>query len=311
MKFAELKNNLKKQILSCYIIVGNDAYLCNHSLNLIVSSAVNNVPELNITEFSAENLDQESIISACNVMPFMSKKRLVIVKGDIKKGIDKTLLIKYLKNPAETTCLVFFAGESLEVNDIGKFAEVIDCNKLEESLLLKWIEVAVSKSKSIIQKPAAELLIEYCNYDLSRISNETEKLISLVQDREINVSDIEYNVVKDLQYQIYEFTNALIKKNADRTFEIKDSLISKKVAPQILLISAYTQFRRLLHISLSLSANKSIPEIAISLNMKEGAVRWAVADIKKYSQIILKNIVDMCTRADEFVKSGKMSDENA
>ncbi|MFA5758161.1 MAG: hypothetical protein WC942_02130, partial [Clostridia bacterium] len=80
---------------------------------------------------------------------------------------------------------------------------------------------------------------------------------------------------------------------------------------QILLISAYTQFRRLLHISLSLSANKSIPEIAISLNMKEGAVRWAVADIKKYSQIILKNIVDMCTRADEFVKSGKMSDENA
>lgn len=312
MKFEQLKASLNKEILPAYFVGGEDSFLLYKSLELIENACNITIPDFNKVIFDKEGFTATDIVNACEVMPIMDGKRLVIVKNylNAKNDKEKEILVKYLKNPMPSTCLVLFASSQNNFYiSLVSNVEYVDCNKLSYNMLVKWIGATFQKEGYAIEVPACKLLIEYCNYNLTKIDAETHKLMAYKQDtKKIVVADIENLVTKDEEYVIFELTEALAQKDGNRAYAILDNLLYRKNTPAMILSFINNHFRRLLFCAIS---NYSNSELASMLGVKEFAIIKAKEQSSKFAKIKLKQIYDLCLECEYSIKSGKMEGTNA
>ncbi|MGD9901048.1 MAG: DNA polymerase III subunit delta [Spirochaetales bacterium] len=310
MKFVALKNSLKDEVLPAYLIIGEDAFLKQKALELLKNSVVNSNAELNSIFFSTDNLEADRVIDACNTMPFFADKKLVVVTEYEKKNSDSliTKLDEYLNAPNTSTCLVLVGEQdSKYFEPLTKKLEVIDCGKLNTEVLSKIVLSMAKENGKQMSIQAVNTLIDYCNNDLARINIELLKLSSGSASDAIELKDIAGNVNKDLEFQVYELTNALGNKNAESSFVILNNLLENKNTVSAVLASIYKHFRRLFHISVSGLNDK---ELADKLEVKEYAILKAREQVGKFSPLVLKQINEMCVDIDYKCKIGKMDAEN-
>lgn len=317
MKFTELKANLNKEVLPCYLIKGEDYFLCEHSINLIEQKIFGTILRTNLNKqtFSTENLDVTKFIDTLNTMPFFAEKKLVILKEYECKNSNEIIsqLKEYIKNPNPSTVLVIFALNTLDFfKPLLDKVEVIDCSRLEISILKKWISQKL-KSKTInniqptITPDATDTLINYTNGYLTKIDKELDKLINY-SGGNIEKSHVENLVPKDLEYSIFELTNCIVNGSYDKAELIKNDLMSnRKTLPSVMpLISNY--FRRLFY---SLISEGTTKEIASKLGIKEYAVIKAKEQARKFGAKKLKEIVELSANLDYKTKTSVVSVENA
>lgn len=314
MKFEDLKKSLIEKVYSAYLLKGIDEYLLVSSYNLIYKYANIEMPELNLIKFSEGVVDSKDVIRALDTMPVFSQKKLVYLdlrmtrKSELKNYKE---LDEYLKNPNPMSVLIVNIGdnEDIDVFDKKNFC-LVDCNRLDYSIVSLKIKSIVAKKNKKIEDSAIKLLADYCISDLSKIILEIEKLVGFVGDREvINSKDIEEIVTQSLEYQIFELTEALSKKNSKKVFLILNDMKAKKDEYRTLPALIYSHFRRLFMVSL----NRNMDRLQLSklLGIKEYAVKMTMNQVDYFSKSNLKKINELCTKIDYDLKQSNISIDNA
>lgn len=310
MKYIELKNSLKSNIFNNYLLSGSDEFLLNKSVELIFSALKINIVEMNHLKFIGENIDFEEVVKALNTMPMFDDRKMVVVYLNVKSSVSNlSKLTDYLKNPNPQSVLVVVAGDNNELKaQLNKF-EVVDCNRLTEDIVDKFVLSELKNSNTNITKPALKTLNEYCVYDLSKIVKEVSKLISFVADKKlIEEKDVKLLVNKTLEFQIFELTENLAKKNKDKVFEILEALKSKKDTYRTLIPLIYGHFRRLFYVAVS---NLSKSELGTMLGVKDYAITVAYKQSKMFTKLQLKNIINIMEQLDFELKTSAISNELA
>lgn len=105
----------------------------------------------------------------------------------------------------------------------GVKAEKIDCSKPDLSFCVKWINDFAASCGASVANGAAALLAEYCLRDMSRISSETKKLVSF---GEITRELVQQHVTKDVEYAVFDLSDAISEKNAAKSIEIIQALLN-------------------------------------------------------------------------------------
>jgi len=295
--FLQLKKHLAEHPCVNLAIAGNDAYLADKALEQIKASLNLEFEELNCTVLS-DVADAGKIADACLPVPFMSARRMVVVKNYAPKSENEKIKLRdYLFKPNEQTCLVIcFADKRIAAEfDIG----CVECDKLEADVLAKWITARVSKSGRGISAQAAALLAEYCLNDMGRISSETEKLCAYAE-KEITEETVQLLVEKESDFVVWELGQEIAKKNADGAMAAAIGLLDKGEDVVSLTASIYALFRRMFYVSVSGMAMK---DLAASLDVKEFAVKKAREAAENFTQVQLKNALELCRRAEEEVKT--------
>ena len=85
-----------------YLIVGDQDLLLDQAVEALKSS-VAEVADLdfNLETFEGESASADNVVAACNTLPFVSERRLVIVRGVDKMSKDNTeALVRYAEDPA-------------------------------------------------------------------------------------------------------------------------------------------------------------------------------------------------------------------
>ena len=79
--FAELEQKIKKgNIENCYALCGLDEDQIKGSIRLIVNKVVDkSFKDFNYVQFDGSTVDSEELINACETLPFMSDKKVVVV----------------------------------------------------------------------------------------------------------------------------------------------------------------------------------------------------------------------------------------
>lgn len=313
MKFVELKKSLVNQISPCYLIYGEDNFLIETSLSHIEKSLFGNVVRNNLNKqvFSTEEMDNSTFFNALNTLPFFAEKKLVVLKHYSSKLSSETLsqLKEYLKTPNPSTVLVIMCYlDSSNFESIKKTAQIVDCSRLDKNMTAQWIlsKIKATPNASIDQQ-AINLLIDYTNGYLSKISLELDKLLAL-SDGNITPEHVKNSVTKDLEYSIFELTNNLASKNYERVQLIKNDLMSNRKTMNSVIAVIQNYYRRLFYCYISNGTNS---EIANKLKIKEYAVVIAKQQAQKVGAKKLKTIVELCANLDYKIKSGKISLENA
>lgn len=305
MKFTEFKNRLSDgEERSIYLFEGEDAYFGARGLTLLKEKFVTE-PQLNFASFDNVK-DVEELAASLFGLPFMSKKRLTAVREFYpdKKDI-KGKLKTYLENPPPESILAIINSSNCE--NLKKFdsVTVVDCGKSDVQLLVRWIKAEAAKSNVYIDGESAKLVAEYCLSDMTRIENETHKLIDYAgEGGAVSAADVNNLVAKDAEYKIYEMTDYIAKRKADKALTVLKDMLYKGEPPQKLLVSIYNYFRKLLMVSIS---DMSKEELCKALNMKEYAMQKTMSQAAQFKPRSLKNAVDMLADADYGIKSGVLS----
>lgn len=302
MKFVELKKQIKSgSRKSIYLLTGDDPKVIERARDIILS-LVTVLPELNITRFD-ETADIKEIESCCKSFPVMSDLRAVYVR-EYKGSLEQ--MGGYFDNPSPSTVLVFSAA-SLSAN-FSKFiskCEIVECNTLPEDVLEAYIEKLVVSNGCRITKQAADLLIKYSLGKLAVVENETQKLCLLTDL--IKEEDVKANVNADVEYKIFELSDAIGKKQGEKAIEVLNGLLSDGFAPGALFGMLESHFRRLLYVAV----NREDDNLAAQLGVKEGAVRIALRTVLNYKPTTLKKIYDCIADDERLFKSGAVRDKDA
>lgn len=314
MRFEDLKSSLKTGSKPAYMLVGVDEFLLSSSYGLIVKYANIEIPDLNIIKFSEGVIDCVDVVRALNTLPIFSDKKLVYLdlrmakKSDIK---NVKALNEYLSIPNMSSILIINLGANDEDFGVDKNAiELVDCNRLDEKIVKAKILATMRSFNKAITESAVAKLIEYCLCDLSKIIVECEKLVAYVGDRAtVEEKDVDEIVTRSIEYQVFELTDALAKKNSTKVFEILKDMESKKDEYKMLPALIFSHFRRLFHVAINQGLSNG--EIAKMLGVKEYAVKMSASQSKLFSKSSLKKINNLCADIDFDLKTSNISLNNA
>jgi DNA polymerase-3 subunit delta len=244
----------KKNFKPLYWLEGEEEYY----INLVMDYAEHHIlsdseAEFNRTVFYGKDANWSEVVNACRRYPMFADKQVVLLKeAQQMRDLDK--LESYFENPLPSTIFVVSHKEkTLDkrktlYKTIKKEGEIFTSEKLREYKLPEWIgEYIQSKGFTISQK-GIMLLAEHIGNDLSRISNEVDKIaVNLDQRKNITEDDIEKFVGVSKEFNAFELQDAISKKDFPRAMQIIHYFEGNpKAAPiQLVLPALYGYFSKL------------------------------------------------------------------
>lgn len=307
MKALELKNSLTAKISPIYFFKGEDFYLKSLALKAVTDLVDSDFKDFNLSVF--DNLsDVKAVVLALETMPVMAELKVVVVKSC--KGDETSIkaLTEYAKQP-QTGATLALVVEDDSLKQLYQYGEMVDCNKATAVEVYKLITDDCAAHGFEIASDAVRKLAELTGFDMGRISSELKKLYAFCDGEKLTLAAVVNLVAPDLDFQIFEITNAIVEGRNGDIIGILDSLLKRGERPSVLLGVITNQYRKMLHASLS---DLNDADLAKCFGMKNSyGIMVARRLAKSYSQMTLKTIVDKLVELEYGFKVGKFSEDDA
>lgn len=313
-----------------YLFHGDDEYRRSLELATMKSKLGDqSAIDLNTTELSGSDLTLDQLIFACDSVPFLSDKRLVIVHGlaarlgrkkDASEGetdrddVFLERLEDYVSNLPETARLVFVETRTIDKgNPIRKMVSAHEHGYEREFARLKgyrlnrWISDRVVEEGGQIEGAAVELLANYVGSDLRLLDQEIGKLLTYVgQGRSISRDDVERLVSYVREASIFDLVDAVGTRNTKLAMQLTEKLIDDGRHPLYILHMITRQIRILLQ-TRELQAKKAEPDdIRALLGLHPYPMKKALAQAPNFSAEQLEEILRRLLEVDTAIKTGQM-----
>jgi DNA polymerase-3 subunit delta len=215
-----------------YLIVGEQDLLLNQAVDSLKSS-VAEVADLdfNLETFDGESASADDIVAACNTLPFVSDRRLVIVRGVEKLSKeDAETLVRYAEDPSPTTILAL-VGKKLAKNTrlykaVDKLGGVIERKAPEPREYPRKVQDMFAMAGKRISLDGAEYLVNAVGRDLQRLSVEVNKTVSYAGDRaDITLADAEEVASTTAKTSVFELGTALGNRDCATALKLLNRLL--------------------------------------------------------------------------------------
>ena len=228
MNYKEIISSItNKDTQPVYFLMGEEPYYIDKLANAFAKNVLSaEEQEFNQVILYGKEIETAQAIAEAKQFPFGSDKRVVIIReAQHLKDID--LFDTYLDNVQPSTLLVIcYKGKSVDKRKkfgktLASKCVVFESKKLYDNKIPGWISAYISDKGFKIDNSAISVLAEYIGTDLSKITNELEKLMLVVKKEEqITTTLIEYHIGISKDYNIFELQNALGKKEVVKANKI-------------------------------------------------------------------------------------------
>ena len=206
----------------------------------------------NLSVFYGKDADWAAVINACRRYPMFAERQVVLLK-EAQQMRDISKLESYIQQPLQSTIFVVsykdkrVDGRSKLAKLLKEKGELLSTKKMYDNLLPEWVTGLLHSKGLSIQQRALYLLIDHIGNDLVRIQSEIEKMqINLGERKMIYEDDVEKFVGVSKEYNVFELTSALGRRDLAKAFRIVQYFESNpKTAPvQMVLPALYSFFSK-------------------------------------------------------------------
>lgn len=291
MKFEDIIKDLKNKIYKpIYFLFGEESYFIDQITDFIAENVLEETEKaFNQTVLYGKDSKIEDVINAAKRFPMMSNHQVLIVKEaqDLKQ-IEK--LQFYAEQPLNSTILVInfkkktFDKRKKVYKALKKAGVIFESKRLYEYQIGSWINTYLKNKKYKISPVSSKLLTDFLGTDLSKISNELDKLmITLPENSTITPEHIEKNIGISKDYNVFELQNALGKKNILKANRIINHFANNpKDNPMVMIIiNLFGYFSKIL--SYHYTKDKSPNNVASVLGVHPYFVKDYVSAAQKYN----------------------------
>lgn len=294
-----------------YYIYGTDDYLVGQYVEEIKSEALKGGFEsMNYHAFEGKGLEAASLIAAAITLPAFSDKRVVLVRGaDSIKASEEKELIEYIKNPMESTCLVFIGGAKADksssfIKCLNEHGYLKPCNRLSDRELSGWIKKEALRQGKTITDEAASKLISIAGNNLRDIKGELDKIILFAFEKPgVDARDVEDAGLDCREETIFGLSDAIGAKDLKTALKIFDKVSGEE--PVKVLGAVSRQIRILLKIKAlsrkKVSSSRMPPLLGVPPFLLESYVKRS----RRFTEKELKGAVKKLAEADMDLKTGR------
>lgn len=258
----ELRKQIqRKEFAPVYLLFGAETYLRDLAAKTIADFVLkeSSLREFNETVFSLNSEKLNYALASAEQLPMMASKRVIKIadvkisansnKDNIKED-DENLLSAYLKRPAESSVVLFVADELDKRRKMSKLlienSVAVEFSELNPFELLKWANDKLKEFGVSADQKALDYLISLTGSNISRLTNELEKLSTAVlPDKIITTELIDELIPNSREISNFDLTDALIAKNKSKTFQILNKILDDGAEPLMLLGLIANNFRRI------------------------------------------------------------------
>ena len=207
---------------------------------------------LNVDVMDGTEKNAAEIQSALETMPFLTDRRLIIIKNFLNSASAKEQekIAEKLENISETTIAVFYE-EEMPDKRTTLFRALKNKGTLKEFALfsdrklMEWIEQQAVKYNTRFTPETGKKLLEQVGPDLWSLENEIQKLGAYCKNRAVTPQDIEMLVAPNLTTSVFKMTDAISQKNVEQAIKIFH-LLTENAEPIMTIFAMLARHFRLL-----------------------------------------------------------------
>ncbi len=299
-----------------YVFHGDDTFAQKETLADLLRKMGDPVMlELNTTRFEGI-MPFGALRQACDVAPFLAKRRVVIVEGLLAAKPDEAFLGKlltYLPDMPDSARLFFLESRALPANHrLIKLAEKAEngfvrlFERPEGAALNRWIQQRVQAQGGQISPRATHVLATNIGNDLAVQENEITKLVLYAgESHTISAEDVVSLSPYVAEASIFDLVDALGGRDARRAAQLLHQKLSDGTDPFYLFGMLIRQFRLLIQVKeLALQGDRP-PAIADTLKLHSYVVTKLYQQSHGFSLEQLEQIYSHLLDIDVDAKTGK------
>lgn len=306
---------------SLYFLFGNDEFAISRRLKDFESDF--NDPtsaDMNTARLEARTVSENDLNNALNAMPFLAKRRLVLLANPSAKYNTPALrkkFLEFIEKTPESTRLVLY--ESVEPRDADKHWLVKWAEKHEKSMQTKafmlprpremtgWIVNETKNQGGQIEPRAAEMLKDMVGVDTRQAGMEIAKLLAYVNwARPVTSADVEAVCIVTSQESVFDFVDALSNGNGKSAQHLLHRLLESE-DPFALWGMVVRQFRLLIQAREILDGRGDKDDVARALGVHPFVAEKTTGQAGRFSVESLEFIYRKLLAIDEGVKTGQVT----
>jgi len=304
-----------------YFLFGNDEFAISRKLKDFESDF--NDPtsaDMNTARLEARSVSDNDLNNALNAMPFLAKRRLVLLANPSSKYNNVSSRKKFLEfigNTPDTTRLVMY--ESVEPRDadkhwLNKWAGKNDRLIQTKAFMLPrlrdmngWIVNETKQQGGQIEPRAAEMLKEMVGVDTRQAGMEIAKLLAYVNwARPVTSVDVEAVCIVTSQQSVFDFVDALSNGNGKSAQHLLHRLLESE-DPFPLWGMVIRQFRLLIQAREILDGRGTKDDVARALGVHPFVAEKTTGQAGRFSVESLEYVYRKLLAIDEGVKTGQVT----
>jgi DNA polymerase-3 subunit delta len=234
-----------------YFLMGEEPYYIDKIAEYIEGNVLTEEEKgFNQMVLYGRDVAVEDIVSNAKRFPMMAERQVVIVKEaqELSRTIEN--LTPYVENPQPTTVLVIcYKYKTLDkrkklYKQVEKNGLLFESKKLYENQVGDWIRRVLSGKEYQIEPKASLMLVEFLGTDLSKISNELDKLMLILpKSSMITAKDIEENIGISKDFNNFELRKAVGERQIVKANQIINYFAQNpKNNPLVMTISLLNSF---------------------------------------------------------------------
>lgn len=306
-------------VQGAYLFEGPEENLKNAALTALRQALLpEGMEELNETLMDSPATD--AVIAACETLPFLAEKRLVIIREHpalMGRTDADEKLIAYIPQVAESCVLIFLARGKADArkklyNAIKKHGAIVSFNALTAAEIDQWIVRTFQGLGKGCAPQVASLLSFTVGTDTALLRTEIEKLAALAGDRDdITEADVHAVATRSTEYNVFQMVDAVVAGQQGKAFALLRDMLTNGEDRLGILAMLLRQFRLMQHVLIMRYEKVPNAEIQKRLGMPSFAAERMMRQAANYSGSAIKQAVDICLQTEYKVKAGLMNQEGS
>lgn len=310
-------------IAPCYLFEGAEEYIKQQALsNLCTKLLPAGLEELNLTDLT--NPDADQLIAASETLPFMSEKRVVVVRECTlltagRKAEDErkaTAISEYLSNISPSTCLVFYIkgkadGRKKLYTMLKKMNVIVDFSPMSDAECADWASKTLRRSGKQMDQQTAGKLVFTVGRDAALLKQEMDKLVSFLNDRDlVTEDDIDAVCTRSTECTVFQMVDAQVAGKMDTAFSLLRDMVRSGEDRIGILAMLLRQYRILYHMRCLMDENTPQQAQAGLLGIPPFAVGRTQQQARRYNKERLKAAYSYLMNYEYEIKTGRITQDS-
>jgi len=304
-----------------YFLFGNDEFAITRKLKDFESDFTDPTSaDMNTARLDARSMTENELNTAVNAMPFLAKRRLVLLANPSSKfnnASSKKKFLGFIEKTPDTTRLVMY--EIIEPKEadkhwLNKWAGKNDKLIQTKAFMLPklremngWIVNETKQQGGKVEPRAAEMLKDMVGVDTRQAGMEIAKLLAYVNwARPVNTSDVEAVCIVTSQQSVFDFVDALSNGNGKVAQHLLHRLLESE-DPFSLWGMVIRQFRLLIQAREILDGRGNKDDVARALGVHPFVAEKTTGQANRFNVEFLEHVYRKLLAIDEGVKTGQVT----
>jgi DNA polymerase-3 subunit delta len=304
-----------------YFLFGNDEFAITRKLKEFESDFTDPTSaDMNTARLEARSMSEDDLNNAVNAMPFLAKRRLVLLQNPSSKYNNpnaRKKFLEFLEKAPETTRLVMF--ESVEPKEAEKHWLVKWAEKNNKLMQAKafmlprlkdmagWMINETKNQGGKMDPRAAEMLKDMVGVDTRQAGMEIAKLLAYVNwERPVMAQDVEAVCIVTSQQSVFDFVDALANGNGKSAQHLLHRLLESE-DEFALWGMVIRQFRLLIQAREILDGRGNQNDVARALGVHPFVAEKTTQQAARFSIESLEYVYRKLLAIDEGVKTSQIT----